>query len=172
MVSDKIYLGVYQVSASLLIALITMYISYSFLQKYLLQKHKLEVNNLAYAILASSILFSVSYLVAGTMQPIITTVKILQMSASGVELWKGILSYTALFIFIGLLTSYVINFCSVFLFTRLTRNIDELEEIKNNNLAVALITAAIITGISMILKDSMIYMVELMIPYPEVPVVY
>jgi uncharacterized membrane protein YjfL (UPF0719 family) len=58
---------------------------------------------------------------------------------------------------------------SIFLFTYLTKGINEFDEIKENNKAVALITAVIIISISFIMKDSMIFLIETFIPYPSIP---
>jgi uncharacterized membrane protein YjfL (UPF0719 family) len=172
MIDEKILLGIYQVFASLLIAILAMYISFSFLYKRIFKKYNLLIDNTAYAILTASVLFSVAYLISGTTQCITTTIKILKTSEKGTDLWLDALSYTALFMFIGLFTAMIINFSSAFIFSRLTKSVDEIEEIKKNNYAVSLITGSIIIGISMIVRDSMIYTIESIIPYPNIPGVY
>jgi uncharacterized membrane protein YjfL (UPF0719 family) len=47
--------------------------------------------------------------------------------------------------------------------------IDEGQEIKNNNIAVALITAAIIVGLSIIVDEYVGIVCEALIPYPQIP---
>ena len=48
-------------------------------------------------------------------------------------------------------------------------DINEGEEIKNNNIAVALITAAIIVGLSIIVDEYVGILCEALIPYPQLP---
>jgi hypothetical protein len=44
-----------------------------------------------------------------------------------------------------------------------------MEEIRKGNIAVALIAAAILVVISLFVRDSVVFLLESMIPYPEVP---
>jgi len=46
--------------------------------------------------------------------------------------------------------------------------INEWEEIKNNNIPTAIISAALIVGLSIIMKDHVATVCEMLIPYPEV----
>jgi uncharacterized membrane protein YjfL (UPF0719 family) len=43
-----------------------------------------------------------------------------------------------------------------------------MEELKNNNTATALITAAFVLGISIVLRDYVGHLCESLVPYPEV----
>jgi uncharacterized membrane protein YjfL (UPF0719 family) len=173
MINENFLIGIYQIIASLLIGIVAMYISYSLLYRFIFKKHNIKIDNIAYGILCSSILFSVAFLISGTTQSIITTMKILRSNGEvGLTLWKDILSYSAFFMFIGLVTSLLVNLISVFIFTRLTKSVDEMEEIKRNNLAIALVTGTIIIGLTLVVKDSMVYLVESLIPYPKIPNLY
>jgi uncharacterized membrane protein YjfL (UPF0719 family) len=77
--------------------------------------------------------------------------------------------YLLLFAGIGLAVSLLVNFVSLRLFNFLTRDVDEMEEIRKGNIAVALIAAAILVVISLFVRDSVVFLLESMIPYPEVP---
>jgi uncharacterized membrane protein YjfL (UPF0719 family) len=46
--------------------------------------------------------------------------------------------------------------------------INEWEEIKNNNIPTAIISAALIVGLSIIMKDHVASVCEMLIPYPDV----
>lgn len=172
MIDEKIWIGIYQVGASLFIAIIVLYISFSLLYRFVHRKYKLETTNISYALLAAAILFSTGYLVSGASTSVITTLKILRSTNTGFALWKQMLSYTTLFMFTGLVISLIISFLSYSLFTRLTKNINELEEIRSNNIAVGMITGAIIVCITLIVKESVVYLIESFVPYPEIPAVY
>ena len=51
----------------------------------------------------------------------------------------------------------------------MTRNINEFQEIKKNNIAVSIITAVVIVSISLLTKDSLYLILESFVPYPEIP---
>ena len=50
----------------------------------------------------------------------------------------------------------------------MTKDINEFEEIKNNNIAVSIITSVIIISISLLAKDSLYLLLESFVPYPEI----
>jgi uncharacterized membrane protein YjfL (UPF0719 family) len=54
----------------------------------------------------------------------------------------------------------------MYVFTLLTREIKELEEISKDNKAVGLMTGVIIIVIALFVKDSTILLLDSFIPYP------
>ena len=62
-----------QLLISVLIGTIVLYSSYKLIDKYLRRKHEIEIDNTAYGIICSSILFSVGYLISGIKDPIINS---------------------------------------------------------------------------------------------------
>ena len=51
----------------------------------------------------------------------------------------------------------------------MTKEIDEFKEIKNNNIAVSIITSVIMISISLMIKDSLYLILDSIIPYPVIP---
>ena len=47
-------------------------------------------------------------------------------------------------------------------------HVNEWQEIKSNNIPTALISAALILGLSLIIKDNVSSVCEMLVPYPEV----
>ena len=100
-------------------------------------------------------------------------IQILQKtSADKQELFFSFSKYFMMFLGIALLTSFVIVIVSVKLYNMLTKNIKELKEISENNMAIALITGIIIVVISIFAKDSVAMIIESLIPYPNVGVIF
>ena len=54
----------------------------------------------------------------------------------------------------------------------MTKSINEFQEIKKNNIAVAILTATIIISISLLVKESMYLLLETFVPYPELPKIF
>ncbi|MEM6299434.1 MAG: DUF350 domain-containing protein, partial [Bacteroidota bacterium] len=69
---------------------------------------------------------------------------------------------------ISLLIALSINVISIKLYVYLT-HFDEFEEIRQNNIAIGILTGVIMIVISMFVKDSVIQLMESLVPYPEVP---
>jgi len=159
-----------QLLISVLIGTIVLYSSYKLIDKYLRRKHEIEIDNTAYGIVCSSILFSVGYLISGIKDPIINSIDLIKRNPdfSGSIIYEG-LKYTGLFLAICILIIWLINVLSIYLFTIMTKDVKEFEEIKNNNIAVSLITAAIVIAISLMVKPSLFLILESFVPYPDMP---
>ena len=80
--------------------------------------------------------------------------------------------YSGLFLSVIIITITLVIFISIKLFTYMTKNINEFQEIKKNNLAVAILTATIIISISLLVKESLYLLLETFVPYPEVPNIF
>ena len=79
-----------------------------------------------------------------------------------------VLKYSSLFLLVIIIAIAVVNVISISLFTLMTKDVKEFEEIKNNNIAVSIITAVVIISISILVKDSLYLILESFVPYPEV----
>ena len=168
--NEKIfYYGLLELGISILIGILVLYISYRVIDKLIRRKYDID-NNTAYAIFCSAVLFSVAYLISGIKAPILNSVRMIQDQANydGIILLDG-LKYTGLFLVIIIIVITLVNFLSIFLFTLMTKNVKEFEEIKKNNIAVSIITAVVIISISLLAKDSLYLILESFVPYPEMP---
>jgi uncharacterized membrane protein YjfL (UPF0719 family) len=84
--------------------------------------------------------------------------------------WMAVVSsavYLISFLLIGLISALLVTWGGVALFFQITK-VNEMEELKNNNTATALITAAFVLGISIVLRDYVGHLCESLVPYPEV----
>ena len=161
-----------QLVISVLIGTIVLYTSYILVEKYIRKKHKIDLNNTAYGILCSSILFSVGYLISGIKDPIINSVQLIQRDPDfiGSVFFEG-LKYSGLFLAITVFIIWAINLLAIYLFTLMTKNVKEFEEIKNNNLAISLIIASIVISVTLMIKSSLYLILESFVPYPDMPVI-
>ncbi len=164
------YYGLLELGISILIGVCILYITYRVINKLVKEKYDIKDNNTAYAIFSSSVLFSVAYLISGIKAPILNSVRMIQDQANydGIILLDG-LKYTGLFLLIILTAIIFVNLISIFLFTMMTKKIKEFDEIKNNNIAVSIVTAIVIVSISILVKDSLYLILEAFVPYPDMP---
>lgn len=158
-----------EIGISLVLGLILLYTTFRIIDKFIRRKYNIELNNVAYSIFTSAVLFSVAYLVSGIKSPILNSLRLLQdqVGYDGV-LIIDVLKYSSLFLLVIIIAIAMVNFISISLFTLMTKDVKEFEEIKNNNIAVSIITAVVIISISILVKDSLYLLLESFVPYPEV----
>lgn len=163
-----VYLASIQLGLALVLAIMVTFFSYKIFRYFLVKRYQIQIDNFAFALLSSAILFSVGYIISGTLQPAINVIRILgQRSQNMAEVFVESVRYISLFVGIGFVISSIITLLGLFIFTQLTRNVKEFEEISKDNKAVGLITGVIIIVIAMFVKDSTVLLLESFIPYPK-----
>jgi len=172
--SNLLFLSTIHLILSIFIGVLVLYIAY-YLTLKVFQKKKYEIDksNFAFGIFMSSILLSVGLVVSTAYAPSMSLIQILQKSAADkTELFLDFSKYFLLFLAIAIVVSFIIVIISVKLYNMLTKDIKELKEISENNMAIALITGVMIIVISLFAKDSVAMIIESLIPYPEVGLIY
>ncbi len=137
------------------------------LMKYIGKKrYNINQNNQAFGILTASILFSVGYLVSGVIHPLLSLFRILATrDISTLQLAISFIGYGAIYIFMAFVVALLVCFLGVIIYNYITP-IDEITELKNNNLAVAVVVGSIIITLSLMTSDGVELLIESFIPYP------
>ena len=143
------------------------------LDRFIKKKYDIANNNLAFSVFSSSILFSVAYLISGIKAPILNSLRMLSNDGEyeGSLILDGF-KYTSLFLIIILIAIGLVIYLSINLYTKMTKDVNEFNEIKANNIAVSLIMATIIISISILIKESLYLMLETFVPYPDLPKIF
>ncbi len=158
-----------ELGISLLLAIFVLHLSFLVIDKLIMKRYNIQKDNIAYAILAAAILFSVGNILEGTIDPITSTIRQLQGVHDHIaEIAGRAFLYIGVFLLISLLIALSINVISIKLYVYLT-HFDEFEEIGQNNIAIGILTGVIMIVISMFIKDAVIQLMESLVPYPEVP---
>mgnify|MGYP006077062829 FL=1 len=143
------------------------------LDRFIKKKYDIANDNLAFSVFSSSILFSVAYLISGIKAPILNSLRMLSNDGEyeGSLILDGF-KYTSLFLIIILIAIGLVIYLSINLYTKMTKDVNEFNEIKANNVAVSLIMATIIISISILIKESLYLMLETFVPYPDLPKIF
>ena len=168
--NDRIaVLSIIEILSALSCGIAILYISFRLL-KYIGRKMlNIEELNLAYYLFISSITFSIGFIVSGVIQPILDSYRILSNSEiTQLELTTSFLFYGGVYIAIAYLLSVLIVITGVVVYTYLTP-MDELKEIKHNNIGVSLVLSVIIIVLTLMCKDGIILLIESLVPYPDLP---
>jgi|TARA_B110000211_G_scaffold234469_1_gene304238 uncharacterized membrane protein YjfL (UPF0719 family) len=170
---DLFYNSLLELGISILIGTIVLYSTYKITEKYIRKKYKIETNNASYGIFCGAILFSVGYLISGIKDPILNSIELVGSNSnfSGSIFFESI-KYIGLFLAISLFVILIINIISIYLFTIMTKNIDEFKELKNNNISIAIIMSIIVISICIMVKPSLYSILESFVPYPDMPRIF
>ena len=161
-------LGIIEILSAISIGATILSITYKLVSWVGKKYYDIEEHNLAFSIFMASMLFAVGYMVSGVIQPLLSLFRLL---SNETETWLLTLKYLgigALYISIAFVSAIAVGLLSTSLYSRLTP-INEWEEIKKNNLGVAIIIGVIVITLTLMTKSGVTLIIESLIPYPELP---
>ncbi len=159
-------LALVEILSGLSIGIVIMILTYQVLKWIGRKKYDIHQNNVAYSIFVASVLFSVGYMVSGVIQPLLSLFRIMAASDTSVsELLFSFLGYGAFYIAASYAAGVMVSLLGISIYTWITP-LDEFEEVKNNNLGVALIVGTIIIVLTLLTRDGVNLLMESQVPYP------
>jgi uncharacterized membrane protein YjfL (UPF0719 family) len=156
-----------QAAIAFAMGIIALFLVYKVLNFYLKKAFQLEEVNTSYATLQVGIILSTAILVGSIIGPGMNAIRFINQTEVSFTTISTSLGYVMMFLIIGILFSMLVIAGGVMVLFQLT-HINEWEEIRKNNIASALISAALILGLALIMKDQVASVCEMLIPYPEV----
>jgi len=151
------------------IGISSLFVLYRIIRYFMMKIYKIEKNNNAFAIFQVGIIISGSFILSSIISPALNATRFLNPDNNyTLQSLLNTYEYITMFVFIGFFCAILVIASGLFVLFHLT-DINEGEEIKNNNIAVALITAAIIVGLSIIVDEYVGILCEALIPYPQLP---
>ena len=168
--SKIFYIALLEFTLSFTIGLVVLFVTFKLINKFIIKKHNVPYRNIAFGIVCAGIFISVSYLISSVKEVLVETIRVLQsMPGMQENLFLESSKYFLLYFVISLIVIGLTNVSSIGLFTIMTKGINEIDEIKKENIAVSIITATLMICISMMVKDSLVLMLQSFIPYPDLP---
>ena len=165
---ELFYLALSQIIISIILAIIIFFISYKVLIRvFKLEENKFDNENLALSIFFSGVIFSIGYLLSGIIPSIINAIQLIEINIEG-YLFFEVFKYSSICLLVGFIAASTIQFSSFFLVKVLTKYIREVEELKKNNLAVSILLVSILISITLICKDSLVFLLETFLPQPDI----
>lgn len=160
-------LALFEIVLSIVISVVTIYVSYSILHRLFFKKTNLRGDNTAFIVFTSGIVLSIGMILSEILPSITNIVRLATTQLETVEI-TTIITYSGIYLFIGFIVAVVLNAAVFFLFSLLTKGIDEFKAIQENNVAVAIMASTILVSITLIVKDSIALLISSLVPYPEV----
>jgi|GEM_PF-1211987 len=159
-----------QLGLSLFIGVMVLFVTYKLVRGVIMRRYDVGEGNIAFSIFVGAFLFAVGYIVSSTIQPLLSTFRLLEPGSSSIlPLMLKFSGYVVFFVFISWLIAVASNAIGMYLFTMFTTHVKELEEISKNNIAVAVITGVTIIVLALFIRDAVGLLLEAIVPYPELP---
>ncbi|MFC5048053.1 DUF350 domain-containing protein [Aquimarina hainanensis] len=155
-----------EILLSIFVSVVIIFISFKILQKVFLKKVSLREDNIAFSIFTGGIILSIG-LILSEIIPSITNIIRISLSGQDQVSITEIITYSGVYLFIGFVFAVLTNIAVFFLFSALTKGINEFKDIQQNNTSTALIVTATLLSITIIAKNSISLLISALIPYPE-----
>lgn len=159
-------LAIVEILSGLSIGIVIMIITYQALKWIGKKRYDIHQNNVAYSIFIASVLFAVGYMVSGVVQPLLSLFRLMATTEDSIsELLISFLGFGAIYIASSYTAGVLVSLVGIIIYTGITP-IDEFEEVKNNNVGVALIVGTIIIVLTLLTRDGVNLLMESQVPYP------
>jgi putative membrane protein len=149
---SQILLSLAQLAVAVVLSAIAAYLAFYLFQWFtrnLDEWEELRQGNPAVGIVVGAILISVAIVLQPALSVSTDTWDV------GGDLFFRVLLAEALQLAVGLVLAVITLALALYLFAGLTRGIDEVEEIKNGNLAVASLLAGVVIGVGLLVSQAM-----------------
>lgn len=165
--SQLFILALFEILFSLFFAVVIIFVSYKILKRLFFKNEELKGEHQAFTIFTSGVVLSIGLILSEILPSITNVIRIATTQTDSIHV-STVIQYAALYLSIGFVAAVVINASVFFLFSVLTKGINEFKAIQNNNTSVAILVVAILISITLIVKDSIALLVSSLVPYPEV----
>lgn len=156
-----------QVIIAFFMGVASLFLVYRLLTIYLRRVFKITELNPAFATLQTGIILSTALMISSIIGPGLNAIRFINQTDISFNTVSISVGYILMFLLIGILFTFFVIGGGIIVLFQLTR-INEWEEIKKNNVSVALISAALILGLCLIMRDHVATVCEMLVPYPEV----
>lgn len=164
--------GILQLILSLVIGLAFIYAGFRFFHKRIKdidEISELKKNNIAVAILNGSIILSLVIMVKNAIEPAITTFTLtLRNPDSSLTSFLQTAAIMLIQIIVAGVSAFLAIYIALNLYTFLTRDLDEIDEIKKNNIAVSIVLGVVIISISLLMQQGIKSILDALIPFPAI----
>lgn len=133
------------------------------------EAEELRKNNIAVAILSGGYILSLGLIVRSALSPVLQTFYLMTYGDQFTP-WEILISagIMLLQVIAALLIAVLALMVGLAIFSRLTGHLDEFAEIRRNNIAVAIVVAAILVTFALFIEEGVTGMLRAIIPAPPI----
>jgi len=167
---NTFFFASYEIVISILFSLLTIFITKKILNKLFIKGETDDLKeNMALAIFSGSIIIGILNLVNSSILPAVDTLRVMVLANDVITLRMVGISflYFLLFFSITVFFSIVILFLTLKVFFRATGYVEEMKEMRDKNVSVAIMVAAVVIGISLFVRPSLNRFIGSLIQYEK-----
>ncbi|WP_038032710.1 DUF350 domain-containing protein [Thermonema rossianum] len=154
-----VFVALYETALSLIFGLLTLYLALKIVDKLILKQDSLRTiqeGNLAVAVFKGALVLSIFLMAQNSIEPSVQALKVMVLSSN--KLKAGMLAVAFAYFIVFYLTSLVgallLILISLNVYVSATKDIEEIEEIKNKNVAVAVLLSFVIVGVTIFIRPA------------------
>ncbi|TAE08214.1 MAG: DUF350 domain-containing protein [Bacteroidetes bacterium] len=175
---ELLILTTYQMALALSFGLLTVFITLKVVNNTVLKVNFFDLvrnGNIALAIFEGVLIFCVLFLVEISILPAVDALRTMAIAHQTFTFQMFLISfgYFLLFYAISLVFSYLLIISAFYVFISATAKLDEVQEIKNNNISAAILVGAVLLSVTLYMRPSLSNLVQSFVDYKslEKPVV-
>ncbi|WP_028974980.1 DUF350 domain-containing protein [Spirochaeta cellobiosiphila] len=164
--------GIITVLIAIVLGVFILYFGFTVFGKFnrnINEKECLLDNNIAVAIVSGAMIFSIGYIFKSSLIPLVQSLFRIAFHPS--SSYKTLLIQIIIILIqfgITLFISILSLWLGLKVFTALTRDIDEFEEIKNNNIAIAILMGVVIITLALFIEEGIDKLLQVLMYQPGI----
>ena len=167
---ELLLLTSYQIIIAFIFGLLTIFITLQVVQKTILKVNFFELvrqGNTALALFEGTLIVSTLLLVEVAILPSVNALQTMMHAHQAVTFQMFLISfgYFVTFYLIALVFSYILILSGFYVFVSATAKLDEIKEIKQNNIAVSIMISMVLLGLTIFIRPSLSNLVQSFVDY-------
>jgi uncharacterized membrane protein YjfL (UPF0719 family) len=164
--------GIATLTISVLLAVLVIHLGFVLFQHLTVrinEAQELRDNNIAVAVLSGGYILSLGLIVKSALGPLLQTVYLMtygdQFTAWEILSRAG---FMVLQVLAALLIAVLALLAGLGIFSRLTRHLDQIAEIRKNNIAVAIVMAVTLVTFALFIEEGVASLLQAIVPAPPI----
>jgi uncharacterized membrane protein YjfL (UPF0719 family) len=170
--TSLLVLGIIEITISLLTGFFVFFVGLKFfmlLTRKVNEKEELQKNNVAVAVVLLAFMLALILIVRSAISPAMDTLRIL-FEKESLDIQQILVAVARIVVtyLVSALIALMVLWLAVVLYTALTKKINEMEELKKNNLAIGLLLATFLISAGLIILEPLTTLLNAFVAAPEV----
>ena len=168
----QVLFGTFELLISILVSFVLIFATYRAilaLTKRFDEETQLKQGNAAVGVVLGGILIGEVIIVRQALYPVMAVLQIFAMEGDrSFGAFLELIGLSIGYIFLAGILAVLCILFSLWLFDRMTPGIDEIEEIKTGNIAVAVFMAMLIIAVSILISSGVSGLTRALVPFPDI----
>lgn len=157
---------------ALVVSVVSIFLTVRFLKavhKSMVRDTQLNNDNIALALYISASIFSVAWVMKSAIEPAIATLNLVLRNPNSVLMdFARVLGIMTLQLVGSGILAFSFMMIGLWIFAKLTKDVREMEEIQQNNIALGIMLSTLIIVLALFIQPGISMIMDGMVPFPEI----